>query len=132
MPLVSTTKMTARQYALLGEDPPGVRLELVDGAIAVGPGLYPEHSHADTMLSYLLLNHLIAHDLGELLGGVDTVFGDYDVRRPDLIYYRKNRVHLIEPDDALQSPPDLCVEIASATSQMIDREDKFNQYAAGG
>lgn len=132
MPVVSTTKMTARQCRMLGEDPPGVRLELIDGQIAVGPGLYPEHPHASIWLSSILLNHLVAHDLGQLLGAVDVVFGEYDVRRPDLSYYRQDRVHLIDPDDALQSPPDLCVEIVSATSREIDLEDKFNQYAAGG
>jgi hypothetical protein len=31
---VSTIKMTARQYLELGQDPPGVRLELVDGEVA--------------------------------------------------------------------------------------------------
>ena len=31
---VSTIKMTAVQFLQLGEDPPGVRLELVDGEIA--------------------------------------------------------------------------------------------------
>ena len=34
---VGTIKMTARQFLELGEDPPGVRLELVDGEIAVTP-----------------------------------------------------------------------------------------------
>jgi hypothetical protein len=31
MSIISTTKMTARQFLQLGEDPPGVRLELVNG-----------------------------------------------------------------------------------------------------
>ena len=42
MPVVSTTKMTARQYLMLGEDPPGVRLELVDGEVAVSPSPMPK------------------------------------------------------------------------------------------
>jgi hypothetical protein len=48
---VSTAKMTSRQYLMLGEDPPGVRLELVDGQIAVYPGQTPEHSYAGIHLS---------------------------------------------------------------------------------
>jgi hypothetical protein len=31
MPVVSTIKMKARQFLQLGQDPPGVRLEVVDG-----------------------------------------------------------------------------------------------------
>jgi Uma2 family endonuclease len=129
---VSTTKLSARQFLFLGEDPPGVRLELVDGEIAVSPSPRPEHSRPEKMLSRILLNHIVEEDLGELLGDVDTIFGEYDVRRPDLIFYRKSRAHLIPRDDALDAPPDLCIEVVSPTSQVIDRKDKFKQYAAGG
>lgn len=132
MPVVSTTKMTARQFLMLGEDPPGVRLELVDEEIAVSPGPRARQSRPEKMFTRILLNHIVENDLGELLGDVDTVFGEYDVRRPDLIYYSKARVHLIDPDGALAAPPDLCVEIVSPTSGTIDRKDKFKQYAAGG
>ena len=131
MPVVSTTKMTARQFAMLGDDPPGVRLELVGGEIAVSPSPRPRHSRPDKMLTRFLLNHIVERDLGELLGDVDTIFGEHDVRRPDLIYYRKDRVHLIPGDDALNAPPDLCVEIISPSSGTIDRRDKFKQYAEG-
>jgi Uma2 family endonuclease len=124
--------MTSRQYLLLGEDPPGVRLELVDGDIAVSPSPFPRHSRVDKRLSRILLNHIIANDLGELLGDTDTIFGEYDVRRPDIIYFTKAREHLILEDEAIDGPPDLCVEIVSPSSGTIDRKDKFKQYAAGG
>ena len=42
--VVSTIKMTARQFLQLGEDPPGVRLELVNGEVAVNPSLIPRHA----------------------------------------------------------------------------------------
>ena len=131
MPVVSTTKMTARQFAMLGEDPPGVRLELVDGDIAVSPSPRPPHSQAELMLSYILLGHIVPRKLGRLMRDMDTVFGEYDVRRPDLVFYRADREHLIDPDDAQPHPPDLCIEVVSPSSQVIDRKDKFNQYAAG-
>lgn len=130
MPEVSTTRMTARQFLMLGDDPPGVRLELVNGEIAVSPSPRPEHSRPDRRLSYILLGHIIEHDLGELLGDVDTIFGEYDVRRPDLIYYTRERQRLIQRGRALEYPPDLCVEIVSPASRAIDRKDKFKQYAA--
>lgn len=132
MPTVSTAKLTARQFLMLGEDPPGVRLELVDGEIAVSPSPRPRHSRVDKRLSYVLVRHIVEHDLGELLGDTDTIFGDYDVRRPDIIYFRKDRVHLIQADDAIDGAPDLCVEIVSPSSGVIDRKDKFKQYAASG
>jgi len=128
---VSTTKMTARQFLQLGEDPPGVRLELVDGEVAVSPSPSPDHSYADRILSHLLVTRVEAHDLGQIFGDVDTIFGDYDVRRPDIIYFAKARLNLIGKS-AMQGPPDLCVEIISPASVQIDRSDKFDQYAEGG
>ena len=128
---VSTIKMTARQFLMLGEDPPGVRLELVDGEIAVSPSPAPEHSYTDRMLSHILLTHILEHDLGILIGDVDTVFGELDVRRPDLIYYSSERAHLVRRSAPLQHPPDLCVEVVSPGSSRTDRKDKFELYAAG-
>jgi Uma2 family endonuclease len=128
---VSTIKMTARQFLMLGEDPPGVRLELVDGEVAVSPSPAPEHSYADRMLSHILLTHILQRGLGILIGDVDTVFGEHNVRRPDLIFYSNGRLHLVRRSAPLKHPPDLCVEIVSPGSVETDRKDKFEQYAAG-
>jgi Uma2 family endonuclease len=62
---------------------------------------------------------------------VDTVFGEHDVRRPDILFFRKDREHLIARR-SLKGAPDLCVEIVGPSSVQIDREDKFEQYARGG
>ena len=128
---VSTIKMTARQFLMLGKDPPGVRLELVDGEIAVSPSPRPKHSYADRMLTRILLNHIVEHDLGILIGDVDTVFGEFDVRRPDIIFYKKSRTHLIPREAALEAPPDLCVEVVSPGSKKTDRKDELKLYADG-
>lgn len=130
MSRVSTIKMTARQFLELGEDPPGVRLELVDGEIAVSPSPLPRHSFTVVALGALLKNHIDEDDLGELLMDVDTIFGEHDVRRPDLLYFTSARRHFIG-EKAIEGPPDLCVEVLSPTSGRTDRKEKFAQYAAG-
>lgn len=132
MPVVSTAKMRARQFLMLGEDPPGVRLELVDGEVAVSPSPRPRHSFPAMELARLIGNHVEAFDLGLLIQDCDTIFGEYDVRRPDLLFFTKARQHLVEPDEAIDGPPDLCVEVVSPSSGTIDRRDKFRQYAEGG
>ena len=123
--------MTARQFLQLGEDPPGVRLELVDGEIIVSPSPIPRHSFAIVALGAILKAHVDDFDLGELLMDVDTIFGEHDVRRPDLLFFRKSRRHLIS-DEAIEGSPDLAVEVLSPGSERTDRRDKFRQYAAGG
>jgi Uma2 family endonuclease len=132
MPIISTAKMTARQFLHMGEDPPGVTLELVNGEIAVSPSPRPRHSRVDRQLTAILVTHVNLHDLGEVLGDTDTIFGEFDVRRPDIIYFTAERAHLIREDEAIDGPPDLCVEIISPKTRKIDRNDKFKQYAASG
>ena len=127
---VSTIKMTARQFLEMGEDPAGIRLELVDGEIAMSPSPEPKHSFVITRFCQVLLNYIDAQDLGQLFTDVDTIFGEHDVRRPDLAYFAKKRLHLIG-EKAMEGPPDLCVEIISPSSVQIDRKEKFKQYARG-
>jgi Uma2 family endonuclease len=127
---VGTIKMTANQFLQLGEDPPGVRLELVDGEVTVSPGPNARHSFVDTRLRKILGNHIDANDLGELYGDVDTIFGEHDVRRPNILFFSKERLHLIG-EKAMEGPPDLCVEILSPSSKAVDRKQKFKQYEMG-
>jgi Uma2 family endonuclease len=131
MPIVSTTKLKAKQFLLLGEDPPGVRLELVDGEVAVSPSPTPRHSFAVARLIKILSIYIDDNDLGELHEDVDTLLDEYNVRRPDVLYFSKSRVHLIG-EKAMEGPPDLAIEIISPSSVEIDREDKFDQYRRGG
>ena len=131
MPIVSTTKMTAGQFLQLGEDPPGVRLELVNGEVAVSPSPTPDHSNVIVELIILIGTHNHKHNLGELFQDVDTILDRFNVRRPDVLFFFKNRTHLIGKK-AMEGPPDLAIEVLSPSSVEIDREDKFEQYRAAG
>src|SRR4051812_13552428 len=103
---VSTIKMTARQFLELGEDPPGVRLELVNGEIAVSPSPIPDHGFVVIALATILQQHIAQYRLGQLFPDVDTIFGDFDVCRPDLLFFSTKRLHLIG-DKAMEGAPDL-------------------------
>jgi Uma2 family endonuclease len=127
---IGTIKMTAEQFLQMGKDPPGVRLELVHGEVKVRPSPVPRHSFVDRRLTRILDIYIDENDLGALFGDVDTIFGEYDVRRPDLIYFGKDRLHLVGPK-AMEGPPDLCVEIVSPSSMVVDRKQKFKQYEKG-
>ena len=131
MTTASVTKMTARQYFMLGEDPPGVRLELVNGEIVVSPSPSFNHSYTDTQLRSILVNHLKQHDQGVILGDVDTIFSDLNVRRPDILFVAKSRLHLIK-GHGIPIAPDLCVEILSPSSATTDQTEKMDLYASSG
>ena len=131
MPKFSTTKMTADQFLQLGEDPPGVRLELVDGEVAVSPSPTPDHSKIVIQLILLLGNYNEKHRLGELFQDVDTILGRFRVRRPDLLFFFKDRTHFVGKK-AMEGPPDLAIEVISPSSVDVDREDKFTEYCEAG
>jgi len=130
MSRVSTIKMTARQFLELGEDPPGVRLELVDGEIAVSPSPIPDHAYTVGCLYTILKNYIDEHELGMVLMDVDTIFGAHDVRRPDIFYFTNARRHFIG-EKAIEGPPDLAVEVINPGNERADRKEKFKQYAEG-
>jgi Uma2 family endonuclease len=129
--VLSTTKMTAEQFLELGEDPVGVRLELLDGQIAIGPSLTPSESFTCVQLCTFIVGHVQAKALGELFAGVNTILDAFTVRRPDILYFSKARRHLIGKK-AMEGPPDLAVEIIGPSSIEIDRIDKFAQYRSAG
>jgi Uma2 family endonuclease len=116
---------------MLGEDPPGIRLELVDGEVAVSPSPAPKHSFVVMILSRILGNHIEAEDLGELYSDVDTLLDDFNIRRPDLLYYSNANLDLIG-EKFMEGPPDLAIEVLSPSSIIIDRKDKFGQYRKAG
>lgn len=129
MSRVSTIKMTARQFLELGQDPPGVRLELVNGEIAVSPSPVPDHAYVVGALYVVIKNHVDQFDLGMVLMDVDTVFTEHEVRRPDILYFTKARLHFVG-EKAIEGPPDLAVEVTSRGSERVDRREKFALYSA--
>ena len=124
-------RLTADQYLKLGEDPPGVRLELVNGEIIVSASPSTPPAYTLTRLLVALANHVVAKNLGVVMSDTDHVLGMYDVRRPDIYFFSKDRIHLIE-EGPIRHPPDLAVEVVSPTSGRVDRIEKFEQYRAFG
>ncbi len=129
--LIHTIKMTAEQYFQLGEDPPGVRLELIEGKIIALPGNTPRHSRTVIQLSCILSLHIERANLGELILNTDIAFDAHTVRRPDICFYSKTNLHFVS-ETRLLSSPDLCIEILSPGNVEDDRINKFNLYSQHG
>ncbi|HUO09069.1 MAG TPA: Uma2 family endonuclease [Phycisphaerae bacterium] len=128
---IHTIKMTADQYFQLGEDPPGVHLELIDGEIIVSPSAYPRHSQAVSELHAMLLNYIKPLKLGKLFLDTDVPFERHTVRRPDICFYATPNLHRVSPT-RLSPPPDLCIEVLSPGNIDDDRINKFNLYQSHG
>ena len=101
---ISSIEMTARQYAMLGEDPPGVRLELIEGEIIASPRPTPRHSVAATELVKIPGNHVVATGQGQVLLDVDTELDEFNVRRPAILCFSAAREGLTPPSGWKASP----------------------------
>ena len=66
-----------------------------------------------------------------MVGDVDTIFDEFNVRRPDIIFVAKARLHLIK-GHGIPIIPDLCVEVLSPGSATTDQTEKFALYARSG
>lgn len=128
---IHTIKMNADQYFQLGEDPPGVRLELIDGEIIVSPS--PSRKHADIVfaLAYILETHLRKNSLGKLYLDTDVIFDAGMVRRPDIAFFSAATIATMS-SDILDETPALCVEVLSPGNIDDDRINKFDLYQSHG
>jgi Uma2 family endonuclease len=123
--------MTAAEFLALPYD--GVRNELVHGEVVLSPSPNLDHAHVVTELIILLGSYVKARQLGRLYSDIDSYFGPDDVRRPDILFFTSERLHVVS--SAVKKPqaaPDLCVEVLSPSNAGYDRTDKFDLYQAAG
>lgn len=108
------------------------RIELYDGEVIVVPNPFPRHQR--------VVGHLgdILRAYERLTGGmmfdspIDIVFSEFDVVQPDLVFFRRDRRHLVPMLDATRVPPDLAVEVLSQSTERRDRERKRDMFARFG
>ncbi len=131
MSTLSATRMTSEQFLAMGEDPPGLKLELAHGEILMRSSSSPGHSCVVFALVELLSPYIRREGLGALYGDTGTVLDDWNTRRPDLIFVSRSQARIVG-DNALTGAPELCVEVISPGTERIDREEKFALYEERG
>ena len=107
----------------------GRRYELYDGEVIVVPSPILRHQR--------VLMHLedVLTDYEQATGGLvvrapfDIVFSDHNVLQPDVVFFRKERRHLLHDWDAARAAPDLAVEVLSRSTEVRDRGRKMDILA---
>jgi Uma2 family endonuclease len=110
----------------------GRRYELYDGEVIVVPSPFPRHQR-------------VAIHIGEILGDyerrtgglmfhapLDIVFSEHNVVQPDVVFFRKERRHVIDMMEATRAAPDLAVEVLSRSTEARDRGRKMQLLARFG
>jgi Uma2 family endonuclease len=126
--------LTAEEF--VARPDPGYPEELVRGRIVPMPMPKPRHAQICGQAYFLLRIHIAAQDLGHLLSndsGVVTERGPDTVRGADVSFYSYARVPKGPlPDQYLDVPPDLVVEVLSPTDRWPKVLGKVAEYLDAG
>lgn len=123
-------RMTSEEF--LRWAPDEKKAELIDGVIVVAPPPSDIHERLQIFLLRLLGEFIERFNLGELRGSrTAVVLADDQTYEPDLLFVARKRRQIIS-DRGVFGPPDLVVEILSASTVSYDRGAKFRSYERAG
>jgi Uma2 family endonuclease len=108
----------------------GHRYELIEGALIVTPAPGAAHQTCVLELAVLLRSAMSPEHL-VLLAPLDWVAGPQTLLQPDVLVARRADV-AATGDKRLERPPLLVVEVASPSTQMVDRGLKRLAFEAAG
>jgi Uma2 family endonuclease len=110
----------------------GRRYELYDGEVIVVPSPFPRHQRVAMHIGEIVAEYERA--TGGLVFDVpiDIVFSEHNVIQPDVVFFRKERRHLIHDWEATRAAPDLAVEVLSRSTEARDRGRKMELLARFG
>lgn len=125
------TRLTYEDFLRFPDD--GLRHELIDGVHYVTASPAWRHQELLGRLFLAVGNHLAAHPgIGHVvLSPFDTVFSQWDVVEPDLIFVAKNQLDIVTEAN-IQGAPALVVEILSPSTRKRDLGIKQQLFDRGG
>jgi Uma2 family endonuclease len=130
--MATKTSLTIDQYSALDE-PVGVRYELDRGELILTPSPVPMHNIICGDLYSRLSAWAKESNLGQVLYEVDVMLAGDTVRRPDLMFFTRERIKDIDLDQVpVPISPDLVIEVVSKHDQPDDLMLKVRQYQQAG
>jgi Uma2 family endonuclease len=110
----------------------GRRYELYDGELCEVPAPIPRHQRVAYKLAAVLDEYERANGGLAFISPIDIVLDDHNVVQPDVVFFTRERMHLIDMKKATRLPPDLAVEVLSPTTERTDRGKKLRLLARFG
>lgn len=127
-PVRSRPRSTVEDYLALPDD---TLAELIDGELYVTPAPSPNHQDVVLSLCLHLRGFVEANELGRAyVSPVDVYLPSGDIVQPDVIFIRKERMHIAK--DAIRGVPDVAIEVVSPSRPERDRFVKKQLFANNG
>ncbi len=117
---------------LLAMPEDGRRYEIHGGELVVVPSPLPGHQIAAGEIFTLLNDYRRRSGGVALVAPLDIVFDEHDVVQPDVVFFRAERRHLVQPYAVTRAAPDIAVEVLSPSTAAIDRGRKMRMFARYG
>ncbi len=114
-------------YAVLPDEP---RCELIFGRLYLSPSPIPLHQYLVTELWRLLAAAAEGTGGMALVAPMDVHLADHSVVQPDILYISRRNRSIIQ--NWIEGPPDLVVEVLSASTASRDQIHKLSLYAQSG
>lgn len=123
------SKKREQYYALVHEN---VKAEFINGEIVYQSPVKRIHWKISSRIANALITYVEANQLGEVAvekAMVSLSRNDYE---PDICFFRDEIARQFTDDQMHFPAPDFVIEIISPSTEKIDREQKFVDYAAHG
>ena len=114
---------------LLAMPDDGRRYEIHGGELVVVPAPILRHQCAAVELVTMLNDYRRRSGGLALSAPFDVVFDEHDVLQPDVVFFRAERLRLLDPDSPARAAPDLVVEVLSPSTAQLDRGRKMRIFA---
>lgn len=110
----------------------GNQLQLIEGEFYMTPAPNIFHQDIAGNLYAPLRQFVLEHHLGKVYEApTDVVLSDTNTVQPDILFIRKQRVHVLRKN-YVKGAPDLVVEILSERTKKMDMSAKRKLYAKYG
>jgi len=110
----------------------GRRYELYDGEVIVVPSPFLRHQRVEMHLVDILTEYERAIGGLVVVAPFDIVFFEHNVLQPDVVFFTKERRHLLHDWEATRAAPDLAVDVLSRSTEVRDRGRKKEIFARFG
>ena len=110
----------------------GRRYEIHGGELVVMPSPLLCHQIAAGEICSVLNDYRRRSGGCAVTAPFDIVFDEYDVVQPDVVFFRAERLHLLDPEVVTRAAPDIAVEVLSPSTASVDRGRKMEMFARYG
>ena len=117
---------------LLSMPDDGRRYEIHGGELVVVPAPRMRHQLAAMATCRVLEDYAATRGGVAVIAPFDILFDEHDVVQPDVVFFRAERVHLLDPDAVTRAAPDIAVEVLSPSTAAVDRGRKIRLFARYG